>query len=77
MEYALKFQYKTTNNEAKYEVIIAGLQLCKTLEAKYVSLNNDSNLVVDQILRKYEAREVIMVKYLVKCKELISEFESF
>lgn len=38
IEYALKFQFKATNNEALYEAIIAGLQLCKALEVRRVSL---------------------------------------
>ena len=42
IEYALKFQFKATNNEAEYEVVNAGLQLCKALEARRVSLKTNS-----------------------------------
>ena len=47
IEYALKFQLKATNNEAEYEAAIAGLQLFRALEAKYVKLRMDSQLVVN------------------------------
>ena len=50
IEYALKFQFKATNNEVEYEAVIAGLQLCKALEARRVNLKTDSQLVVNQIL---------------------------
>ena len=75
IEYALKFQFKATNNEAEYEAVIARLQLCKALEARKVNLKTDSQLVVNQIKGEYEARDVIMQKYLKKAQELISWFE--
>ena len=48
IEYALKFQFRATNNEAEYEVAIAGLQLCRALEAKHVRLRMDSQLIRSQ-----------------------------
>ena len=66
---------RATNNEAEYEVAIAGLQLCRALEAKHVRLRMDSQLVVNQILGEYEAREPSMQKYLAKIKSLIAHFE--
>ena len=75
IEYALKFQFKATNNEIEYEAVIAGLQLCKALEAKRISLKTDSQLVVNQISGEFEAREENMQKHLQKTQELISEFE--
>ena len=50
IEYALKFQFRATNNKVEYEAAIAGLQLCRALEAKDVRLRMDSQLVVNQIL---------------------------
>ena len=57
IEYTLKFQFKATNNEVEYEAVIAGLQLCKALEAKHVRLRINSQLAVNQILGKYEDKE--------------------
>lgn len=64
LEYALKFSFPATNNEAEYEAAIAGLELCKTLEAKRVKLMTDSQLVVNQVKGEYESREPSMIKYL-------------
>ena len=66
IEYALKFQFKATNNGVKYEAGIAGLQLCKAIEVRRVNLKTDSQLVVNQILGEYEARDANMQKYLKK-----------
>lgn len=42
VEYAIKFHFKSTNNEGEYEATIAGLNLCKSVEAKRVVLKTDS-----------------------------------
>ncbi|GAA0183783.1 hypothetical protein LIER_31136 [Lithospermum erythrorhizon] len=49
MEYALRFSFEATNNEAEYEAMIAGLMLVKHLGMKRVIVRGDSNLVMDQI----------------------------
>ena len=38
VEYALKLDFPTTNNEAEYEALIAGLGLAKALRAKNVKI---------------------------------------
>ena len=77
INYALKFLFRATNNEAENEAVIAGLQLCRGLEAKHVRLRMDSQLVVNQILGEYEVRETSMQKYLAKIKCLSAHFEGF
>lgn len=49
LEYAIKFSFSATNNEAEYEVVIAGFELCKSVEAIRVKLMTDSYLVFNQI----------------------------
>ena len=67
IEYALKIQFKATNNEAEYEAVITRLQLCKALEAKRISLKTDS-LLVTRFWEKYKAKDANMQKYLQKKK---------
>lgn len=45
-EYAIKFGFKATNNEAEYEAMFARLHLAHALRAKRVRVNNDSQLMV-------------------------------
>lgn len=46
LEYAIRFGFKATNNEAKYESIITGLCLARALGAGKIKVKSDSQLVV-------------------------------
>jgi hypothetical protein len=61
---AVRLQYTTTNNEAKYEVLLTGLKLAKILGATELDIRSDSQLVVGQVNRDYEAKEERMQQYL-------------
>ena len=39
---ALRFGFKASNNEAKYEALIAGLPLAKELQARSIQIYSDS-----------------------------------
>ncbi|GAV78135.1 RVT_3 domain-containing protein, partial [Cephalotus follicularis] len=64
LEYALRFGFKATNNEAEWEALIAGLTIAKHLEVQRIEVSNDSQLVVGLACGEYEPREDSMVKYL-------------
>ena len=53
IEYALRFGFHTSNNEAEYETIIAGLNLAHSLEVDQLEVYSDSQLVVRQIEDTY------------------------
>ena len=65
VEYALKLDFPTTNNEAEYGALIAGLGLAKVLRAKNVKICGDSRLLISQVNGEYEARGETMMKYLM------------
>ena len=48
VEYALRFDFQVSNNEAKYEAIIAGLNLTHSMEADQLEVSSDSQLVVNR-----------------------------
>ncbi|XP_019200058.1 PREDICTED: uncharacterized protein LOC109193659 [Ipomoea nil] len=52
--YALMYQFSPTNNEAKYEAFVNGLQCARDLGAEYIRAQTDSALVVGQVLGDYE-----------------------
>ena len=56
IEYALRFGFHTSNNEAEYEAVIAGLNLAHPLEVNQLEVYSDSQLVVRQIEDTYEAK---------------------
>ena len=74
IEYALRFGFRTSNNEAEYEAIIAGLNLAHSMEVNQLEVCNDSQLVIKQIEDIYEAKGEKMVLYLKKVRELLRKF---
>ena len=56
IEYALRFGFQASNNEAEYEVVIAGLNLAHSMEVDQLEVSSDSQLVVKQIEDSYEAK---------------------
>ncbi|KAL6279205.1 hypothetical protein ACE6H2_016086 [Prunus campanulata] len=56
IEYAIRFQFQASNNEAEYEALLAGLRLAKEIGAQQLRICSDSQLVVNQILTEFEAK---------------------
>nr|XP_017246425.1 PREDICTED: uncharacterized protein LOC108218012 [Daucus carota subsp. sativus] len=75
VEYAIKLDFPTTNNEAEYEALIAGLGLARTLRVKNLKVCGDSKLVVFQVNGEFEAREDTMLRYLRIVKTQMALFE--
>ena len=66
IEYALRFGFQASNNEAEYEAVIARLNLAHSMEVDQLEVCSDSQLVVKQIEDSYKARGEKMVLYLKK-----------
>lgn len=75
IEYAIKLDFSTTNNEAEYEALIAGLGLAKALRVQCLKICGVSKLVVSQLNGEYEAHEETMQRYLRMVKEQMTQFE--
>ena len=71
VEYALRFGFHASNNEAEYEAIIAGLNLAHFIETDQLEVSSDSQLVVKQIEDSYKAKGEKMILYLKKVQELL------
>ena len=74
VEYALRFDFNASNNEAEYKVIIVGLNLAHSMEADQLEVSSDSQLVVKQIEDSYEAKGEKTILYLKKVRELLKNF---
>ena len=74
IEYALRFGFQASNNEAEYEAVIAGLNLAHSLEVDQLEVCSDSQLVVRQIEDTYEAKSGRMILYLQKVRDLLKKF---
>ncbi|XP_077251957.1 uncharacterized protein LOC143891214 [Tasmannia lanceolata] len=68
-EYALRLDFKASNNEAEYEALLARLSLATELSAGKLKVYSNSQLVVEQVNGAYEAKGLRMKRYLQKVKE--------
>ncbi|KAK9050039.1 hypothetical protein SSX86_030992 [Deinandra increscens subsp. villosa] len=75
LTYAIRFGFATSNNEAEYEALLAGLRLAKKMKAKQLMAYVDSLLVASQIAGTYEAKGKYMALYLEQVQELIKSFD--
>ncbi|GJY73345.1 reverse transcriptase domain-containing protein [Tanacetum coccineum] len=75
--YALRLTFVSTNNEAEYKALLAGLRIARKMRVSGIEVKVDSKLVANQINGTYEATKESMIKYLAKAKEFISEFKTF
>ena len=77
IEKSLRLGFSTTNNEAKYETLLVGMAMIQKMEGRTGEIFSYSRLVVDQVKRELEARDVKIQDYLSQVRHLQSGFESF
>ncbi|MDP2683903.1 MAG: ribonuclease HI family protein [bacterium] len=65
-----------TNNQAEYRAAILGLQEAKKLGAKELVFYLDSELVVNQLSRKFKIKDTDLGSLFVKAWNLIIGFQS-
>ena len=56
--------FPTTNNETKYETLVAGLDLAKVVGATSVVIHCDSQVVTTQVNGDYKCKGKRIKKYL-------------
>ncbi|KAK3012116.1 hypothetical protein RJ639_010589 [Escallonia herrerae] len=77
IEYALRFGFQASNNEAEYEALLAGIRLAHALKVDSLSVYSDSQLVVNHVLGDYEARDERMAQYIDLVKTSAVKFQNF
>ncbi|XP_073133798.1 uncharacterized protein [Henckelia pumila] len=76
-QYAIKFLFPATNNEAEYEAFIMGIKLALSVGAKKLTIHSDSQLIVSQVNGNYEEKEDKMLEYLTQVNEFLSRLDSY
>ncbi|XP_073153624.1 uncharacterized protein [Henckelia pumila] len=76
-QYAIKFLFPTTNNEAEYEFFIMGIKLALSVGAKRLTIHSESQLIVSQVNGNYEAKEDKMLGYLTQVNELLLRLDNY
>ena len=76
LEHSFRLDFKDSNNEAEYEALLAGLRVVSDLGTQEVEVYLDSQLVVNQVQGRFEAKEPRMTKYLRLVKKTTNCFPS-
>ncbi|XP_016648932.1 PREDICTED: uncharacterized protein LOC107880908 [Prunus mume] len=77
IEYAIRFQFRASNNEAEYEALLAGLQLAQSSGAEQLMICSDSQLVVNQVITEFAAKEESIAAYLAQTCRLLKQFKTY
>ena len=72
----VRLDFLTTNNKAKYKVLIAGLHLAKATGATNVVIYCDSQIVTNQVNDNYECKGEQMKKYLEQVKKQTNDLQA-
>ncbi|XP_024190469.1 uncharacterized protein LOC112194462 [Rosa chinensis] len=72
--YSFQLEFKCTNNQAKYEALIIGLEVLLELGVRDVQVRGDSLLVINQLQEKYRCVSCLLVPYLNRATELLDQF---
>ncbi|GAA0166380.1 hypothetical protein LIER_21544 [Lithospermum erythrorhizon] len=75
LEYALRFSFPATNNEAEYEAMILGLKLVRSMEIGELLVKEDSKLVIDQIRGSRGVKSETLRRYHSKAVQISQEFK--
>ena len=76
LEPSIKLDFPVSINQANYEALIANLRLANNVGAFRLTICNDSQIVMSQINGTYQAKDILLQKYLAKAKNLIKPLDA-
>ena len=75
--HSIACEFQATNNEAEYEALIAGIQLAKDMNVRYLQVYVDSLLITNHFNGSYTVKGEKLIKYLQIVKSLARSFGYF
>ena len=72
----VRLDFPTSNNEAKYETLVAELDLAKAAGATSVVIHCDSQVGTNQVNSDYECKGERMKKYLKQVKKMVDDLQA-
>ena len=73
VECMVRLDFPTTNNEAKYEVLVVGLNLARAAGATSVVIYYNSQVITNKVNGDYECKGKRMKRYLDQVKRRIDD----
>ncbi|XP_020979415.1 uncharacterized protein LOC110272005 [Arachis ipaensis] len=67
LSFMFQLDFSCTNNEAEYEALMLGLKMDQEVSIKKLHVKGDSNLIIQQILGRYDTKE----RSLALCREQV------
>ena len=72
----VRLDFPTTNNEAEYEALVAGLDLARAAGAISVVIYYDSQVITNQVNGDYECKGERMKRYLDQVKRRVDDLQA-
>ena len=72
----IHLDFPTTNNEAEYETLVAGLDLIRATGATSVVIYCDSQVITNQVNGDYECKGERMKRYLDQVKRRVNDLKA-
>ena len=74
LSYAIRLYFLTSNNAAEYEALINRLRIAIELGATRLYVHDDSELVVDQVMKESSCKSPLMTAYCQEVRKLKDKF---
>jgi ribonuclease HI len=77
LQYVLQIHFRASNNITEYEALVHGLKLAKEIGIRRILCFGDSDLVVHQVSREWDAKDANMASYRFYVQQLCGFFEGY
>ncbi len=74
---SFKLDFKVTNNIAKYEALLLGLNSMKEMKIQRLHVFRDVDLIIQQVNKSFQAKHVGLKAYRDEVLRVISVFSEF
>ena len=75
MRYAIRIHFLVSNNVAEYEALVNGLCIVVELGIRRLNIRGDSQLVIDQVMKKSSCHNAKMATYCHEVRQLEDKFD--
>ncbi|XP_073355655.1 uncharacterized protein [Aegilops tauschii subsp. strangulata] len=75
LSYFLKIHFDSYHNEVEYEALLYGLRMAILLGIRRLMVYDDSDLVVNQVMKEWDVRSPAMIGYCNAVRKLEKKFE--
>ena len=74
LRYAIRLHFLASNNTTEYEALINGLRIAIELGATRLYVRDDSELVVDEVMKESSYKSPLMAAYCQEVRKLEDKF---